>query len=292
MTDFHEHLQEQFEILQLNGKDQRAVRQFLQKDVCAQQHLGWQHALTWLGYQPFLGLMREGELSGVLACPPDEDGVTWLRLFAAARQSWIGSVWTMLWPAARAWLEEKTTIEFVNTLLVEPWLQGLLESSGFTAGTNVVVLAWEDLGVISEKRIDAIQPRSMREDDFLQVYEIDQVAFKRPWRNSLSQIERAFRASAIATVAELEGRVIAYQISTASSRGGHLARLAVEPGFQQHGIGSALVVDVLERFLDQGVVRVTVNTQEDNQASLELYRKLGFRRTDEEYAFYQYPLER
>ena len=78
-----------------------------------------------------------------------------------------------------------------------------------------------------------------------------------------------------------------YQISTSTPMGGHLARLAVLPENQDHGIGKALLVDLLSQFARRGIVKVTVNTQADNLSSLNLYHKLGFHLTGEEYPVYQ-----
>ena len=85
--------------------------------------------------------------------------------------------------------------------------------------------------------------------------------------------------------------LVGYQISTASPLGGHLARLAVCPEQQCKGIGYSLVVDTLSQFNRRGAQRVTVNTQQDNLASLSLYKKAGFRETREQYPVYQYSLE-
>jgi len=276
----------------LSRAEKRLVRRFLGDDVLVQQHLGWQHALSWLGAQPFLGYFEHGELQGMLACPPDEDGITWLRLFSCREEPRILSIWQPLWSAADAWLGKYTRVEAVNALLIKDWLQHPLESSGFQPGTRVVVLSAEISRSLPDRNHSPVEIRRMRGDDFQRVYEIDRAAFDRIWRHSLSQLHRAHRAAASATVAELEGMIVGYQISTASTQGGHLARLAVDPAYQQRGIGSALVVDVLKRFQRQGVIEVTVNTQEDNPASLALYRRLGFQRGKETYPVYQYRLNR
>jgi len=89
-------------------------------------------------------------------------------------------------------------------------------------------------------------------------------------------------------VAEREGQIIGYQVSTPTTRGGHLARLATLPQFQGQGIGYALVRDALSRFTQRGAQTITVNTQKNNLSSLALYRKAGFTPTGEEYPVYQY----
>jgi ribosomal protein S18 acetylase RimI-like enzyme len=88
----------------------------------------------------------------------------------------------------------------------------------------------------------------------------------------------------------MNDEVVGYQISTRNPKAGHLARLAVDPIYQNQGIGSALLGDVLDRFQRQGLLQVTVNTQSENQASIELYQKLGFQQLEDIYPVYQYIL--
>jgi len=52
---------------------------------------------------------------------------------------------------------------------------------------------------------------------------------------------------------------------------------------QKRSIGYWLVRDLLERFSHQELYRVTVNTQDNNIASLALYQKLGFWQTGERF---------
>jgi ribosomal-protein-alanine N-acetyltransferase len=118
--------------------------------------------------------------------------------------------------------------------------------------------------------------------------EIDNAAFGLDWKNSLEALELAYQQSSLARVAESGNEIVGYQYSTASSMGGHLARLAVKPSNQGRGIGYLLVYDVLEQFKRQGVMHITVNTQQKNSASLALYAKAGFYVTGESYRVYQY----
>jgi len=69
-----------------------------------------------------------------------------------------------------------------------------------------------------------------------------------------------------------------------------LARLAVNPQQQGRGLGYLLVQNLLNQAHDAGLYRLTVNTQNDNNASLALYQKIGFHLTGERYTVFTYPL--
>lgn len=81
-------------------KDQETLGRFLQGKPFIHQHLGWQPPLAWLGKQPYLILEQNKKITAALACPSDEDGITWLRLFAVSSGYSIWRAWTTLWPLA------------------------------------------------------------------------------------------------------------------------------------------------------------------------------------------------
>lgn len=86
-------------------------------------------------------------------------------------------------------------------------------------------------------------------------------------------------------VARNDGRVIAmaallYTISTAE---GGVAALfedfIVLPGHRGRGVGSALLAHILQEAKKQGVRRVTLLTDSQNERAQSLYSKLGFTRS-------------
>jgi ribosomal protein S18 acetylase RimI-like enzyme len=127
-------------------------------------------------------------------------------------------------------------------------------------------------------------------DDLPAVEVVDNAAFDPIWRNSLASLEIAFRQADMATVAEVEGEVIGYQITTKVESRVHLARLAIHTRQQGRRIGESMLTDLLSQYQRRGYKRLTVNTQKDNLHSLHLYRKTGFTLTGEEYPLYEFIL--
>lgn len=275
---------------ELNDRDQ--LVRLLQKRSFIHRHLGWFSPLECLGEQPYLVLDNQTRISAALACPPDDDGITWLHLFAVTPGMLIHQAWRTLWPSALEWLEENTTVQQVNSLVEQDKMIDLLSKSGFQEAYQVVVLVWDAAHAKWPEKKENHFIRDMEREDFLRVYEIDQIAFDPIWRNSLRHIEAAFQEKISASVVIINNRIAGYQISTINPQGGHLARLAVDPEYQKSGVGSALVDDLLDRFQREGIVQVSVNTQARNQGSLELYKKFGFIRLNEIYPVYQYTINR
>jgi len=101
-------------------------------------------------------------------------------------------------------------------------------------------------------------------------------------------LRRGFVQSSSATVAENGDGLVGYQISTGGRMKAHLARLAVHPSVQGRGVGRALLGDLFTRLYQLGIPKLSVNTQNDNEASLSLYRRMGFLRTGEQYPVYTF----
>lgn len=254
------------------------------------RHLDWRQPLDWIGRYPYLLAEQDHQVVAALACPPDPPNIAWIRLFASSQPDLYPETWDLLWEQAKGYLHSLTGPLKVAAIPLNKWFCDLLVASGFTSCINVVVLSWDCRDLPPENQID-IDIRPMLLDDLPKVEQIDAAAFGGVWQNSQSCLEIAFHQAAVATCAELDGQFVGYQISTATTMGGHLARLAVHPDAQGQGVGFALLRDLLSQFVRRGAHQVTVNTQHDNAISLALYHKAGFHRTGEEYPLYQFELE-
>ena len=253
------------------------------------RHLDYRAPLEWLGSQPFIILEEKKDLTAALACPADPPQVAWVRLFAVAYQASIESAWAALWPQARAQLSP--AVRWVAAIPLHDWFETLLVQNQFQKTHSIVMLNWEAQPVQPAPLPPLLNIRPMSLDDLATVEVIDNAAFVPVWQNSLMCLEYAYRQAAIATVVELDSKLIGYQISTPTHQGGHLARLAILPEFQGKGYATALLGDLLSRFSRRGARQVTVNTQKENFASLALYKKAGFHFTGEEFPIYQYDLK-
>jgi ribosomal-protein-alanine N-acetyltransferase len=195
--------------------------------------------------------------------------------------------WKNLWPVALQELKERVPNPLAAAIPLSTWFCHQLEASGFRQIDQVIILLWSGENFPPEDHPPQIRIRKMDQKDIEAVVTVDRAAFNKLWQNSQSGLQAGLMESAVATVAENSSGIVGYQISTATSTGGHLARLAVLPQFQGQGIGYAIVHDMLAQFARRGAHNVSVNTQIGNLASLALYHKIGFQRTGEEYAVYQ-----
>ncbi len=268
--------------------DHQQIADLILFETHVHRHLDWRGPVEWLGYSPYFVTEENGHITAALACPPDPDSIAWIRLFVHAAHLTGPSAWSPLWEAARGELSAHGG-GTVAVISMQRWLETILLESGFTLGQHIVLLEWAEQPAQQVSLPAGIHIREMTVDDLPRVVETDAAAFEPLWHNSLGALNKALSQALYATVAENASGVIGYQLSTGHSLGAHLARLAVRPEAQGRGLGQALVSDLILRLGERNCLsRITVNTQENNAASLALYHRLGFRRTGEQFPVYTY----
>jgi ribosomal protein S18 acetylase RimI-like enzyme len=248
------------------------------------RHLDWRSPLEWLGAPFYWALEDGGQINAALACPMEVAGVAWLRLFVYSSSWTAENAWRALWQIARDEIA-RTGGAHVAVIAMQPWLQQLLVASGFENRQNIVMLEWQ-YQPWAESETEGLRIRRMTEADLVDVWHVDAASFDPLWQNSLETLQKAFAQALIATVVEHGNEIVGYQISTGMGQRAHLARLAVHPALQGRGIGRMLLDDLFTTLVNNGVYKLSVNTQSDNRVSLNLYQRMGFVRTGEHYPVY------
>jgi ribosomal protein S18 acetylase RimI-like enzyme len=258
--------------------DRNAVSLLMRYEPYVHSHLDWRPADEWLGAQPYLMLERGRRAIGVLAAPPDPPNTAWLRLFAVVADASPAAVWDQLWPPTRDELVRRG-VRIAAALSAEPWFGSICARAGFHETHGVIVLERHrgPLATAAGTSVAAIREASRA--DYETVYATDLSAFTPPWQMSAEVIGQAVALADFITVAEVEGQIVGYQLTTPSNQGAHLARLAVLPSWQGFGIGTSLVRHLIEHYNHRRAGLLTVNTQDTNVASLAVYEGLGFTRT-------------
>jgi ribosomal-protein-alanine N-acetyltransferase len=266
--------------------DQRGIANLIHFSPHVHRHLDWRSPIDWLGSLPYFVIENDGQVIAALGCPPDPPAVAWVRLFVNSGTIPVKESWIILWEKVYKELAGKGQL-VVAAIVLQDWFKEILLSSEFTNPQSIVMLERDGGTAIELKPPTSFPIRTMMPYDLPAVAEVDASAFDRLWKNTLPALERAYPQAIIATVAEMDGKTIGYQISTRNPIGVHLARLAVQPSVQGHGVGYALVADLIHKAEQRGMSHLTVNTQSDNSASLALYQRMGFHETGERYPVYQ-----
>jgi ribosomal-protein-alanine N-acetyltransferase len=275
------------QVRQAVPQDQHQIANLMFFESHVHRHLDWRAPLEWLGYPYYWVVEDNGRVLAALACPQNPEDVAWVRLFAHARQLPLNDAWEVLWSTAQKDIGQHGGAT-VAMIAMHQWLSDLLVKNNFTHTQDIIMLEWRGADVPDHSLVEGVTIRTMQADDLPVVADLDAAAFMPLWQNPLDALERALPQATSATIAEDDRGLIGYQISTANPFGAHLARLAVRPDAQRRGLGSLIVTDLIRRLKNKGVARLTVNTQNDNHASLALYKKMGFVLTGEKFPVYCY----
>lgn len=261
--------------------DQSRIANLMYFENRVHRHLDWRTPLDWLGAPEYWVLEEYGHLSAALACPPDPQPAAWLRLFAVSSSASLPHAWRRLWETAQDALRGRGLT--AAAIVMHNWLEELLLNSGFSEYQKVVLLSQDGASFAWQSNPHQLRIRPMTREDLPDVAALDTAAFAPLWQNSLKSLQYAHSLAEFSTVGVLNGEIVAYQMSTRNPFGAHLARLAVHPRCQGQRFGYLMIQDLLQTIRAQGLSRLTVNTQNDNAASLALYQKIGFKRTGEQY---------
>ncbi|MBI9048467.1 MAG: GNAT family N-acetyltransferase [Anaerolineaceae bacterium] len=256
------------------------LRAFFNSPIHLHQHLDWHSIDERLQSSTFWMAERNKSLSAVLSIPVSTVDVSWVELFGAKKMVSLARSWQELFSG---FIEE--TKQFkpdlrIFSLSYYPWYQKLLESSDFYQAYAIVTLETDAVYLPNVRPLPSnlnMQYISMQNFDL--VHQLDTIAFDLPWQMPESALRKAFRNSLYATIILEKKRVVAYQITTEGENTLHLARIAVHPDYRNFGIGGFLIHDLLSYMKRFNFRSLSVNTQSNNEASLALYRKMGFYKT-------------
>lgn len=270
-----------WKIRSTDNSDRPHVAKLLAKAPNRHLHLDWFDAYELLEDRPSLIALQGDRVVALLASPPDPPGIAWIRHFAASEGTPLIPVWEALWDKLLM-IAPAEHISTIAALITQSWLTPMLMASGFTERTEVIF--FERRGELPQVDLPLHATlRTMTSDDLEMVSSVDHDSFQPLWQHSLRALTAAYQLSSFATVIEVDDQVVAYQISTSSALGAHLARLAVQPAMQGQGLATALVAHALRNFARRGMDRMSVNTQADNPRSQMLYEKLGFISTEQRF---------
>ncbi len=240
--------------------------------------------------------LSHGEVNGFLGlhlrspAGPDEEIWADLNLVAVEATGRLDSTLPAMTKAAIPALERADATGIVS-LTPPGWLQDGLSRSGFREEDRVITYAHTD----SRRLLPSPSPaaiRPARPADADMVLEINALAFGPFWQYDDAVVLGWMLTSDRSVVAEVEGRIAGFAITTAGLSGNyaHLIRIATHPAFRGRGIGRQLVVDSIRFARELGSPGLALNTQASNRISRSLYESLGFRQTGHALAVMVYRL--
>jgi len=225
--------------------------------------------------QDVLLVERAGRLAGICGLAIAPQGVARIQVFAS-RERW--RTWEVLLALLETvpstlWQEGIETLAFVGP---EPWLLAELAAHGFQRVNAILTLHKPSFEVPDHGNRDVVL-RPVRSADLSQLVATDEAAFVPLWRNTEETFQEYREQCSDWSVAELEGAIVGYYCLDLSGRHGHITRVVVHPRYQGQRIGVRLLAEAIATLAKGGAFGVTLNTQQDNERALRLYKWFGFR---------------
>ncbi len=116
----------------------------------------------------------------------------------------------------------------------------------------------------------------MRRRHLRGVLRIEGQVYPRPWSPGLFAGELTLTDSRVYVVARIGAAVAGYGGLMAVADDGHITTIAVDPAWQRHGLGSRLLLQLVDSALARGVEQLTLEVRASNRPAQELYRRFGF----------------
>ena len=180
---------------------------------------------------------------------------------------------TDLLAGVRAVGHERGLKHLVSPLLDEASVRAYVES-GLSFTERLVCYSWRPLDVDEQPVPDGVELRPATTADASSLARIEEECFSPFWRHTAEELGH-FPPRWTAIVATEDAEVIGYTLTTLGRGAGTLGRVAVTPVAQGKGVGRALVSEASQHCARNGSTRMSLCTQESNDASRALYRSLG-----------------
>jgi [ribosomal protein S18]-alanine N-acetyltransferase len=160
------------------------------------------------------------------------------------------------------------------------WLRDVLLVRGFALHRLLYAYDKYDYSVPATGNLD-VKLRPVEKRDIAALLAIEGACFEDFWRYDALSFEDIAATHPYFVVAELNGKVVGYQFNALEREAGYLVRIAVHPSVNGQGVGVRLMSEAIEFFKQEHVLRIMLNTQDDNVRAHRLYEWFGFVRINQ-----------
>jgi [ribosomal protein S18]-alanine N-acetyltransferase len=155
------------------------------------------------------------------------------------------------------------------------WLRDVLLARKFTLHRLLYSYDKHNYNVPSTGNLD-VTLRPVEKRDIPALLVIEEACFEDFWRYDALSFEDIASTHPYFVVAELNGKIVGYQFNALEDEFGYLVRIAVHPSASGQGVGVRLMSAAIAFFQQAHVLRIMLNTQDDNVRAHKLYEWFGF----------------
>ena len=159
--------------------------------------------------------------------------------------------------------------------LQNDWLRDVLLTRGFFPYRQLYAYDKFDFSIPTQGNSQVIV-RPVEQRDIPALLAIEAACFEDLWRYDAVSFADIAATHPYFVVVELNGKVLGYQFNAVEGEYGYLVRIAVHPSVNGKGIGARLMAEAVRFFEREHVLRIMLNTQDDNAHAHRLYEWFGF----------------
>lgn len=123
------------------------------------------------------------------------------------------------------------------------------------------------------------------------VYAIEQASFSQPWSREALEEEAKGLSGAHYLIARMGDRVVGYGGFRQVLDEAHITNIAVAREYRGQGIGRQIMEGLLGLCPELGILYVTLEVRQSNEAALHLYNRCGFTSAGIRPGYYEKPRE-
>ena len=130
----------------------------------------------------------------------------------------------------------------------------------------------------------------MKQEDVPQIANLEMLCFSDPWSENSIASELDNRLSCW-LVAEEQGTVAGYVGSQSVLDMADMMNIAVAPDFRRQGIAEQLILALIDKLKENGIIALLLEVRVSNAPAIALYEKLGFELVGRRPRYYHNPRE-
>ncbi|MHC1770741.1 MAG: GNAT family N-acetyltransferase [Flexilinea sp.] len=266
--------------------DQHMLEDLILRSFCVHEHLDWLQINDILSDGFCYVLNNQNRQEAVLAISKNAPDIYWIHFFISMLPvERIQETWHKLFSYANnaLGLENALTAAIPTNITFE---QNII-TGGFRIYENIIFLEAHNLkfndGVFLPEEFTT---RNFLYLDIEKITQLCEKTFPPLWKLSSKNIQNAVQQSDYAIILETDHKICGYLLASQENGVAHLSRIAIDPEFQTLGLGTCLLKQMINHYLELGIEDFTVNTPSKNKTAISFYQKNGFQITGSSFPVY------
>ena len=263
----------------LTSNDLPLVERLLNTSEFIYQRFSLEELPMLLKHYPAVGMLNGDSMSGFLLSQTVNPPSAWIGGFGVswtASREYISILETLLEQLTKHLIKRGVRyLYYSGNDMQEDWLRDILLVRSFALHRLLYAYDKFDYSVPSTGNPE-VQLRPIENRDIPALLAIEKACFEDFWRYDALSFENIAANHPYFVVAELNNKVVGYQFNALEDEFGYLVRIAVHPSVNGQGVGVRLMSAAITFFQQAHVLRIMLNTQDDNTRAHRLYEWFGF----------------